>query len=276
MNRKYLRFPGGRKKVITLSYDDCVEEDETLIRLMEQYRMKGTFNLIPGWFAAEGTVYPEGEDYRLITEKKAKELYNHPLVEVANHGNTHKYMNTLSTAEIAMDVLACRQKLESMYGCNVRGMAYPYGWYDQKTKEVLQMCGIVYARTVSATHGFELPADWLELHPTCHHGDTMMLPLAEEFLDMEVKESPKMFYLWGHTFEFERNDNWEVMEKFMRLVSGKEDIWYASNIEIYQYVKAYEALDISADGRRIVNPSKIPVWVEIDGQVYEIKDELVL
>lgn len=155
-------------------------------------------------------------------------------------------------------------------------MAYPYGWYSGELEKVLAMCGIVYSRTVCSTYEFELPDNWLEWHPTCHHDADELMDLAEEFVRMKPQDTPKLFYVWGHTFEFERNDNWDVIEEFMKKVSGKDDIWYATNMEIYEYVKAYESLDISADGRRIVNPSKIPVWVEIDGTLYEIKDELVL
>lgn len=276
MDKKFMRFPEGKTKVVTLSYDDCMEEDRNLIDLMEKYGLKGTFNLIPGWFAKEGTVYPEGENYRLVTEKKAKEMYDHPLVEVANHGNCHKYMTSLSTAEMADDMLACRKKLEELFARNIRGMAYPYGWYSEELEKVLAMCGVVYSRTVCSTCEFELPDNWLEWHPTCHHDDERLMDLAEEFVQMKPKETPKMFYVWGHTFEFEGNNNWNVIEEFMKKVSGKADTWYATNMEIYQYVKAYENLDISANGKRIVNPSKIPVWAEIDGKLYEIKDEIVL
>ena len=101
MNKRVLRFPMGKKKAVTLSYDDNMEADKKLIHLLEKYQMKGTFNLIPGWFAKEGTVYPKEETYRLVTEKMAKEMYDHPLVEVANHGNLHKFMTTLSAAEMA-------------------------------------------------------------------------------------------------------------------------------------------------------------------------------
>lgn len=276
MDKKFMCFPGGKKKVITLSYDDSMEEDKKLIDLLEKYRMKGTFNLIPGWFAQEGTVYPEDETYRLVSGNMAKQMYSSPYVEVSNHGNCHKYMTSLSTAEMADDMLACRKKLESIFDRNVRGMAYPYGWYSEDLEKVLSMCGIVYSRTVCATQGFELPDNWLEWHPTCHHDDKNLMALAEEFVQMNPQDKPKLFYVWGHTFEFERNHNWHVIEKFMEKVSGKDDIWYATNMEIYEYVKAYEGLDISVDGKRMVNPSRIPVWVEIDGKVYEIKDELTL
>lgn len=276
MRSKYMRFPGGKPKAFTLSYDDNIEEDKQLIDLMEQYGIKGTFNLIPGWFAEEGTTYPEGETYRLVSTNMAKEWYSHPLVEVANHGFSHKYMTSLSVAEMTEEVLECRKVLESMYGRLVKGMAYPYGWYDDTLMEVLKMQGIDYCRTVRNTRGFGLPKNWLAWNPTCHHDDPKLEKLAERFVDMEVKEWPKLFYLWGHTFEFERNNNWHVIENFLQKIAGKEDIWYASNGEIYDYVKAYEKLMISADGKRIVNPAKFPVWVDIDGVCYEIKDELVL
>ena len=48
MNEMYLRFPGGKKKAFTISYDDNVTQDERLIDLMERYGIKGTFNIIPG------------------------------------------------------------------------------------------------------------------------------------------------------------------------------------------------------------------------------------
>ena len=276
MRKKFMRFPEGKTKAVTLSYDDNIEEDQHLITLMEKYQMKGTFNLIPGWFAKEGTIYPEDETYRLVSASMAKKMYDHSLVEVANHGYTHKYMSTLTTMEMTQEVLKCRNLLEEMYGTLVRGMAYPYGWHSEALRNVLSLCGITYCRTVNSTRNFELPQNWLEWNPTCHHDDPQLMELTEKFVKGDVAESPQLFYLWGHTFEFERNNNWQVMEQFMKTVSSRQDIWYAANGEIYDYVKAYEALIYSADGKRIVNPSRQPVWIAIDDITYEIKDQIVL
>ena len=185
-------------------------------------------------------------------------------------------MSTLTTMEMTQEVLKCRNVLEEMYGTLVRGMAYPYGWHSEALRNVLSLCGITYCRTVNSTRNFELPQNWLEWNPTCHHDDPQLMELTEKFVKGDVAESPQLFYLWGHTFEFERNNNWQVMEQFMKTVSGRQDIWYAANGEIYDYVKAYEALIYSADGKRIVNPSRQPVWIAIDDITYEIKDQIVL
>ena len=40
MNKRFMRFPEGKKKSVTLSYDDCMEEDADLIELLEKYQMK--------------------------------------------------------------------------------------------------------------------------------------------------------------------------------------------------------------------------------------------
>ena len=42
----FMRFPGGKKKALTLSYDDGVEQDIRLIDIMKKNGLKGTFNLI--------------------------------------------------------------------------------------------------------------------------------------------------------------------------------------------------------------------------------------
>jgi hypothetical protein len=62
-----------------------------------------------------------------------------------------------------------------------------------------------------------------------------------------------------------------VIEEFAKYIGGRDDIWYATNIEIYDYVKAYENLQTSVDKKILHNPSAIDVWVYIGNQTYVIK-----
>ena len=270
MNEVYLRFPEGRKKAFTISYDDNVTQDERLISLMEKYGIKGTFNIIPGWFASEGAVFPEGETYINVTEKKAKEIYDNELVEVANHGFHHSHMTATQAIQKMEDTILCRKKLEEMYDRIITGFAYPYGLYDEELIQVLRDAGISYARTVFSTHCFSLPEDWMELNPTCHHADEQLMELTREFLEDEVKEQPYLFYVWGHTFEFDEQDNWDIAETLFARVSENKDIWYATNGEIYTYHMAFQSLVYSADGRRIYNPSGTDLWAEVNGRLYAL------
>ena len=70
-----------------------------------------------------------------------------------------------------------------------------------------------------------------------------------------------MFYLWGHSYEFNDNNNWNIIEEFTDFMADRDDIWYATNMEIYNAVKAYESLIYSADGTRIENPTLRDVWI---------------
>ena len=97
----------------------------------------------------------------------------------------------------------------------------------------------------------------------------------ERFLTKSPEDSlkdrePWLFYIWGHSFEFEEHGNWEIIEDIAKRVDGRKDIWFATNGEIYDYVKAYESLIFSMDGEIVKNPSYMPVWLEIRGKIYEI------
>lgn len=271
MNEMYMRFPEGRKKAFTISYDDNVTQDERLIRLMETYQIKGTFNIIPGWFSNEGAVFPPEETYVNVTEKQALDLYDNDLVEVANHGFNHTKMTTLANYLQMNDILKCREKLETMYHAVITGFAYPYGWYDHALMKVLKDAGITYARTVCSTGTFDLPDNWLELNPTCHHDDPALSELTDQFLKDAVTEHPALFYVWGHTFEFDRNDNWDVIETLFERVSGRSnEIWYATNGEICDYHRAFCNLVCAVDGGRIYNPSATHLWAEIDNTLVDL------
>lgn len=266
----YMRFPKGLKKAVTLSYDDGVEQDFKLVSLLKKYHMKGTFNIDGGCLAKEGTVYQEGQIHRRMSLSQCLDCYDLTVCEIAAHTDTHPRITTLPSAMMMNQVIEDRKKLESMFGHIVKGMAYPYGMYNDTLVEVLRLAGICYCRTVRQTHEFSVPTDWLRLHPTCHHDDAMLFELAEHFLSDEVMLEPQMFYLWGHSYEFEQNDNWDVIEKFLQQMSGREDIWYATNIEIYEYTRAFKMLEFSVDGKQIHNPSAMDLWLEIDGELISI------
>ena len=272
MREMSLLFPGGLCKALTLSYDDGVEQDARLIEIMNKYGLKGTFNLSGGLFAPEGTVYPEGQIHRRMTKSAAYELYAGSGHEVALHAYTHPDLTLLSHGTAAYQIVKDREALEEMFGRIVRGMAYPYGTNSADTADLLRHCGVAYCRTVEATCRFDIPIDWLRMPSTCHHDHPRLMELAEEFLAEPNYHwsRPKLFYLWGHSYEFEANDNWHVIEKFAATVGGKADIWYATNIEICDYVNAWRSLITSADGNRVYNPASFPLWLWADGKTYKV------
>ena len=260
----FLCFPGGKRKAFTVSYDDGVEQDVRLIDLMKKHGVKGTFNLNSEQFAAPGTVYPQGQVHRRMTQAQCLALYAQDGIEVAVHATKHGFLTSMPLSVVLTQVLDDRRNLESLFGGIVRGMAYPYGVCNETVAQALRACGVAYARTTRATHDFALPTDWLLLNPTCHHDDPQLFELADRFVDTAPRHTPWLFYLWGHAYEFEGHDNWARIERLLERIGGHDDVWYATNIEIYEYVRSFESLIYSANGDRVTNPTARDIYVKAD------------
>lgn len=268
----YLRFPGGKARCLTLSYDDGVQQDAQLCKLMESYGIAGTFNINTGKYVSDDHVFAPGQIHRIFTQEQASALYSRSdLFEVATHSYTHPYLQNLPPVQITNQILRDRLAIESQFDCICRGHAYPFGTYSPQVMDCLRACGIVYARTIQSTRKFSLPDDFLQWHPTCHHADPQLMALAEKFLEEPCVKQPRLFYLWGHTFEFEEDDNWHVIENFFKRVAGREDVWYATNIQIYDYVQAFRQLIWNANADRIHNPTATDLWIKLGAQTHCIK-----
>ncbi len=267
----YMKLKDGKSKVLTLSYDDGVVQDIRLIRILDQYGIKGTFNINSGCYLPEDA--ERKKFYGRMKLSEAKQLYMNSDHEVAVHAFTHPFLEKLNNDEILMEILEDRRSIEEHYGTIARGMAYPYGTYNNQVIDCLKKCGICYSRTTKSTESFKLPENWLELHPTCHHNNPKLMELSKKFVEEKSRYicDNWLFYLWGHSYEFDNNDNWEVIEKFAEYVGGRDDIWYATNIEIYDYIKAYENLQTSVDKRIVHNPSAIDVWFVHRGETHCVK-----
>lgn len=268
MRYPFLRFPGFRMKAVTLSYDDGVIYDKKLIEIMSANRLKGTFNINAGLFASK-----PGE--RRMTSEEAIELYTSSGNEAAVHGFRHLSLAEVDSAMAVNDVLADRIALEKLFGRPVKGMAYANGSFSDSVVEILKNCGIVYSRTTVSTEKFDLPNDWLRLPATCHHAHPHLMELAKQFIEAPQgryywSHTPQLFYLWGHSYEFNDNNNWHIIEEFASYIGNRDNVWYATNMEIYDYVKAYEALQFSADGSFVYNPGPTDVFICYMGREYLI------
>ena len=276
MRYDFLRFPNGKSKALTLSYDDGPTQDLRLERTLNKYGIKSTFNL-------NNYVFRKG---RGLSDENVREFLANGH-EIAVHGAMHKAEGLLRPIEGIKDVLECRLELEKKYGIIIRGMAYPDSGITrfvssnsyERVKNYLQELDIAYSRTLKGDNDlFALPDDWYAWMPTAHHSNPDILTYIEKFVSLDISVNtyaatrlPKLFYMWGHSWEFDINNNWELLDEICEMFSGNEDIWFATNMEIYNYVNAYNALVYSADGNMIYNPALCEVWFDRDGVLHNIK-----
>lgn len=256
MKNIYICFPGGKHKVLTMSYDDGRIEDRRLIEIFNQYGIKGTFHLNSGL-----------TNERILREEW-KSLYEGH--EVSAHTYTHPTIARCPLEQVAMQIIQDRRELEEAVGYPVRGLSYPNGSFSQEIVDMLPALGIRYARTVGSTDSFAMPDNFLKWTATCHHNHNL-LALGEEFINLHKTQYLYLMYVWGHSYEFTQKQNWELMEEFCRMVGNKEDIWYATNIQIVDYMEAAHRLQYGAQGNMVYNPSVMSVWLEVDGKKTEVR-----
>ena len=220
----------NKKKAFTLSYDDGISQDIRFVELINRYGLKCTFNLNSG--IQTGANFWTGQNDVIVTRMNMEGLRNlYAGHEIAAHSLTHPDLTKLDEATVYNELSRDKANLEAFFGTNVTGMAYPYGTHDEKVRTIVKKAGLHYARTVHSTNAFDLPDDLLQLPATCHHRAENLMELAKQFVELQT-DTPQLFYVWGHSYEFDFDNNWDMIEEFFKYISNREDIFYGTNYEV--------------------------------------------
>ena len=130
---------------------------------------------------------------------------------------------------------ADRIRLSKLAGYSVRGMAYPCGGIknDDRVAEIIKThTDVKYARTITSTHSFGMQSNLHRFHPTVYHLEWDKLhELVRTFIDLKPEE-PALFYIWGHSYELDIENYWDVFKDICKDLSGRSDIFYGTNSEV--------------------------------------------
>lgn len=223
-------------KAVTFSFDDGITQDQRVIEILDKYGLRGTFNL-NSELLGTGRGLVRQEVTIAHVKPRACEIQNiYKNHEIAAHTLTHPSLPKCDDAEVIRQVEQDRQALSELAGYEVVGMAYPGGGvnHDDRVVELIkQHTGIKYARTVTHSYSFDLQEDLYRFKATASAIEFDRLhALAEEFLNAKP-DKPMLFYIWGHSFEFDIDNSWSKFEDFCKLISGHDDIFYGTNREVF-------------------------------------------
>lgn len=226
-----------KRKAVTFSYDDGVTQDIRLIELLNKYDLKCTFNLNSELLGTKGILV--GDNLRVAHYKIHPEdvKYVYDGHEVAAHTLTHPNLIQLDEAEIIRQVRQDQENLSALVQYDVIGMAYPCGGVnnDDRVADIIQKnTDIRYCRTITSTGNFEPQSNLYRFNPSAHHMDNWdrLMEMGREFVELKT-ETPKIFYIWGHSYEMDyAPDAWVRLEEFFNLISKKDDIFYGTNAQV--------------------------------------------
>ena len=226
----------GKLKAVTFSFDDGVTQDIRLIELLNKYGLKCTFNLNSEWLGRESSLIRNDREvsFNQVPAAKVKEIYKDH--EVAVHTLTHKNLTQCDEEEIVRQVEEDRKNLSKLCGYEVVGMAYPCGGVnnDDRVAEIIaRRTGVRYARTITSTNSFELQkGNYFRFNPSTYIIQDDFEKVVDAFLELRT-EQPSLLYIWGHAFEMDAEYiTWENLERILKKLSGREDIFYGTNSEV--------------------------------------------
>ena len=225
---------GNKMKAVTFSYDDGVTQDIRLIEILDKYGLKCTFNLNSERLGMDGSLDREGVRVSHVKNKPSEVASIYKNHEVAVHTLTHPTLVGLEEDEIVRQVEQDRLNLSDLCGYEVVGMAYPNGPNDDRVAGIIRdKTGVKYSRTVTSTYNFDIQDNLYRFNPTVYHHREFdkMFELAKEFIELKT-DTPKIFYIWGHAYEFDIHNEWDKFEEFCKLISGHDDIFYGTNTQV--------------------------------------------
>ena len=226
-------FPGNKRKALTFSFDDGVIQDGRLVKLLNKYGFKCTWNINSALLDNSGQITDRGRtvNYTKISIYEVKSLYEGH--EVAVHSLYHPDLCKESDDSVILNIETDRIILEKLVGYPIVGMAYPGGTYDDRVVDIIKnKTAIKYSRTIKHSYNFDRQKDLLRFEPTVHAMDFDRLEkLVDEFIKLNPDED-QILYIWGHAYEFDFEDTWERFERIIKKLAYRDDIFYGTNKEV--------------------------------------------
>lgn len=235
------------KKYFSWSFDDGLEQDKKIIKILKEYGLGATFHLNSGLFGDrtyEGRIgnlgmtekaaarfdpkarhlLPYVPHFR-IPEDEVTEVYQN--FEIASHTCTHVNLARCSEEKRRQEIAEDVKALSAKFGQQVIGFAYPYGVGAKQSKEALKAAGIQYARLATSNQDFRFPEDPLSMPLSCWHISSRTFDRLEQFFQAEPVDEDLFFLMFAHGYEFDfgtRESNWEKFRRICETVAAHDDV----------------------------------------------------
>lgn len=264
-------YPGGRAKAFSITFDDGVLQDIPFVALLNQYGLKGTFNLNSRLMQEEFSwMHPCGMEVKRLSPAAARGLYDGH--EIASHTLTHPYMHDLSEEEIRRQLWEDKQALEQLFGRAVEGFAVPFDYYSETIARCARECGFAYARISEFTGSYTPCRDYYHYKTGFYHVQPGLADFAAGFL--RTRQELALCHIVGHSYDLDAEGLWGTLELICAAVSAREDIWPCTNAQLVRYLKALDQCRVTARG--IENPSDQTIWLELGGSVHALPPGAIL
>ncbi len=235
------------KKYFAWSFDDGLEQDKKIVRILKEYGLGATFHLNSGLYGDktyEGRIgnlgmtevpadkfdpfsrhlLPYVPHFR-IPEDEVVQVYDG--FEIAAHTSHHVHLGKCTEGERKREIDEDVKALSEKFNQKITGFAYPYGTGAKKSREALKAAGVEYARLATSASGFRFPDDPLSMPISCWHISPKTFEKLDDFFNMEPAEDDLFFLMFAHGYEFDfctQESNWVKFRRICETVAKHDDV----------------------------------------------------
>lgn len=201
-------------KYFLISFDDGTIYDRRFVTLLNQYHLKGTFNLNSG---LEDFVWYYEDRFpirRQLLSETVEQYHGH---EVASHSLHHHWLNTLTPPQISREIGDDCETLKRIFDLKEIGFGVPFTACDEREIRIIRKF-VRYIRLSEFADSFDLPEDpyHIPIHGLYNDAD-----IREKIIRFaECNQENALFVMAGHSYELEVLQHWDYMEQLLQFISG--------------------------------------------------------
>jgi hypothetical protein len=220
--------------IITTSWDDGHSLDLKLAKLLSKYRIPATFYV------------PVKGINKKLNEEQIKLLDRE--FEIGAHTLNHLNLTKLSREKIKTEIKLGKKYLENLLNREINSFAYPMGLYNKYVEDIAKK-HFTICRTTKFLIIKPSENELTSLPTTLKVGPWKLsflkrifknkyfskglklfkkgqlrknwLGLSNFFLEQVLKEGG-IFHLWGHSWEIDKYDNWDMLELLFKKINSIE------------------------------------------------------
>jgi peptidoglycan/xylan/chitin deacetylase (PgdA/CDA1 family) len=196
--------------LVATMWDDGLVTDLKLLDILRKKNATACFAISPSRHKNNRTSNDSRGDYGLLVAKN--ELKEFADFEICNHTDNHIDLKKATPKTIENEIIYGRKKLEDIFERKINGFCYPYGEYNKTAIDILKQQKTAYARTTLSSQN--QPKNRLLLSPSHRWNELQLDSIFENSL----------LIIWGHTYEFKNQFDWDRIEKMYELFTQHPNI----------------------------------------------------
>jgi len=132
-----LKNKNSKHKFIVVTLDDGYQDNLThALPIFEKYNVPFCI------FITKNYIQQGYPPYKMLQEQQIQQLAKHPLCTIGSHTLSHSQLSKLTEQQQTEEITECKKWLEELTQKKTDIFAFPSGYYNKTTLQVLQQNGI--------------------------------------------------------------------------------------------------------------------------------------